>query len=154
MAAAFSSGSRTRKGWRVDVDRLRHILQTHCCVMHGHLVAAYWPRFKRRTGEHQRNSLCTCGEYGMHAECQHAYAAALNGGPHPIGSVEPGLWAECSMVCRTSGGSVLCCACCVFPSVPGHRWRAFLVWIAHVSSGVLRMTVGATSLAAALLVVP
>ena len=68
--------------FRPSNPALKKHFHTHCVVMTGHLPFAYWPKYKRLTGERKAVTFCTCGCFGQHVECEHQYfALALTAGP-------------------------------------------------------------------------
>ena len=75
------SGDPGTPEWQVNLEALTHLLHNHCVVMEGHLPTAYWPRYRRATGELRQTIVCTCLEFCQHAECEHqVFVLGLRGG--------------------------------------------------------------------------
>ena len=82
LATGIISEEKCSDTLHVDHKSLGRRVDDHCVVMTGHLPAEYWPKYRRRTSEPRAVTLCTCGEFSAHAECEHQlFVLAQEDGP-------------------------------------------------------------------------
>ena len=70
------SGEKRSDAWQVNHALLTSFFVHHCVVITGHLPSEYWPKYRRSNSEPRPVSLCTCAEFGQHAECEHVVFCA------------------------------------------------------------------------------